>query len=298
LNIEAEINEICKNDDFSKLHSKNILITGGAGFIGSWLCEIFLKLDCKVFCLDDLSSGSNNNILHLQNHKNFVFINSSSEQPLDDSISYDIIIHLAGRPSPEDYVQFPVETLAASTKGTFNMLELAKKQNSIFFLTSTSEVYGDPSIIPTPESYWGHVNPIGVRSCYDEGKRVSEALAIAFFREFGLSVKIARIFNTYGPRIRADGAYGRVVPRFILRALEGKNLNVHGDGLQTRSFCYISDTVRGIMKCLTNNEINGKPVNIGNTNEITILVARNELFTYLINSADVEFVIFIGIFFE
>lgn len=250
--------------------SKSILITGGAGFLGSWMCDYLLKNDAKVFCLDDLSTGILENILELSKHKNFVFLKKNVIEKIEIKEKFDVIIHMASRPSPEDYIQFPVKTLEANSKGTNNVLEIARKHDSVLVYASTSEVYGDAKIIPTPENYWGFVNPIGIRSCYDEGKRFSEALLMAYNREYGLNTKIIRIFNTYGPRIRADGAYGRALPRFIRQALKNQDVTIYGDGLQTRSFCYVTDTINAILKCIFNKKITATPINIGNPDEITI----------------------------
>lgn len=288
--MDNDLSNICNNPEFERFKNKKILITGGAGFIGSWLCEVFLKLDARVYCIDDYSTSKPTNISHLLNHKNFSFKKIDINKPLEENIQYDMILHFASRPSPEDYVKHPVETLLVNTRGTFNLLDLSKKQGAVFLFASTSEIYGDSHIIPTPESYWGNVNPIGIRSCYDEGKRVSEALVMAYYREYDMDVKIVRIFNSYGPRIRADGIYGRVVPRFISQALEGRCITVHGDGTQTRSFCYITDTIRGILLTLSNAEITGKPVNIGHTNEISILELAKKIQKKFNNEIEIKFI--------
>ena len=269
--IDNDLKNISNYIQSDFFRSKRILVTGGAGFLGSWLCDVLLELGSIVTCLDDFSTGLSANVKHLTNNKNFTFLKSRVEENFDIASGCDVIIHMASRPSPDDYIRFPVETLDANSKGTSNVLNLARKYDSLVLFASTSEVYGDPTIIPTPESYWGNVNPTGIRSCYDEGKRFSEALLMAHNREFGMDVRIVRIFNTYGPRIRADGAYGRALPRFILQSLKNQNITIHGDGLQTRSFCYVTDTIRGILKCLLVKDVKAKPVNIGNQNEITIL---------------------------
>lgn len=280
------ITDDIKNDFFK---SKRILVTGGAGFLGSWLCDALLELGSNVLCMDDLSTSLPDNITHLNDNKNFTFLKSRVED--DFSIpSCDMVIHMASRPSPDDYVKFPVETLDANSKGTRNVLTLTRKHNCLVLFASTSEVYGDPTVVPTPESYWGNVNPTGIRSCYDEGKRFSEALLMAFHREFGMDVRIVRIFNTYGPRIRADGAYGRALPRFILQSLKKQNITIHGDGLQTRSFCYVTDTINGILKCLMAKNANAKPINIGNQNEITILELARKIVDKTGNDLPVRFI--------
>ncbi|MBI4257500.1 MAG: SDR family oxidoreductase [Thaumarchaeota archaeon] len=259
-------------DDVKKtLQTKNMLVTGGAGFIGSWICTILANLGTHIYCIDNLSTGLTENIAHLHGARNFHFENLDIDSSDPPKIRVDGILHLASRASPEDYQREPVETLLTNSVGTRNMLELARKNDAFFFYSSTSEVYGDPSIIPTPETYWGNVNPIGPRSCYDEGKRFGEALCMAYQRKYGLDIRITRIFNTYGPRLREDGAYARVTSRFIRQALTGQNITIYGDGKQTRSFCYITDTVTAILKTITNKKAKGQVINIGNPHETTIL---------------------------
>lgn len=249
---------------------KRVLVTGGAGFIGGWLCDVLMSFDAEVACLDNLLTGKMKNIDHLLEKPKFEFINEDVCTFKSD-VKYDFVLHLASRASPEEYQQHPIETLQANSLGSYNMLELARKKDATILFTSTSEVYGDAQVVPTPESYWGNVNPIGPRSCYDEGKRFAEALFMAYQREYGLDMKVARIFNSYGPRIRADGAYARVVSRFITQALANQPITVYGDGTQTRSFCYITDTTLGIMLLLINQKAKGETVNIGNSEEVTIL---------------------------
>ncbi|MEM3737530.1 MAG: UDP-glucuronic acid decarboxylase family protein [Candidatus Bathyarchaeia archaeon] len=252
------------------LAGMKILVTGGAGFLGSWLCDLLVEARAEVWCLDNLATGVLENIAHLRRLENFHFIQGDAETfRLDQKL--DLILHLASRASPEEYQMHPIETLKANSLGTLGMLETARRYGATFLYASTSEVYGDAQIIPTPETYWGHVNPVGPRSCYDEGKRFGEALCVAYIREYGLDVRVVRIFNTYGPRIRADGAYARALPRFITQALRGADITVYGDGSQTRSFCYITDTLIGIWDILTNPKARGEIFNIGNPHEITIL---------------------------
>ncbi|MCD6563879.1 MAG: SDR family oxidoreductase [Thermoproteales archaeon] len=248
------------------------LITGGAGFLGSWLSELLVKLGSKVICIDNLATGKLSFIKHLLNFDNFKFIKGDVTRgvPKIDT-SYDYVIHMASRASPDDYMRYPVETALANALGAYYTLELVRKNDAVYLLTSTSEVYGDAEVVPTPETYWGRVNPIGVRACYDEGKRFSEALAMSYYREYGLDVRISRIFNSYGPRLRGDGAYGRVVTRFILQALENKPLTVHGDGLQTRSFTYVKDTILAHALLLKCERCRGEVINIGNNKETTII---------------------------
>jgi UDP-glucuronate decarboxylase len=266
--LENILNSIEK--DFFK--GKNFLVTGGAGFIGSWICDALIKLNANVTCLDNLSSGKNENIDHLFKYENFKFINKDvTKYSGEENKRYDYILHLASRASPEEYQKYPIETILANSLGSLNMLELARKNNSIILFSSTSEIYGDAKIIPTPEEYWGNVNPIGPRSCYDESKRFSEALFIAYQKQYGLDTRILRIFNTYGPRIRADGFYARVIPRFIIQALNNKDITVYGNGTQTRSFCYISDTIEAIILTIYKKEAKNEVINIGNPKEIKII---------------------------
>jgi len=217
-----------------------------------------------------LSTGKIDNVNHLFKEKLFKFIDEDVCTFKSDT-KYDFILHLASHASPEEYVKNPVETLRTSSLGSHNILELARKSDATVLFTSTSEVYGDVDVIPTPESYRGKVDSVGPRSCYYEGKRFAEALFLAYNREYGLDVRIARVFNSYGPRIRSDGPYARAVPRFITQALANQPITVYGDGMQTRSFCYISDTIIGLLLLLTNEKAEGKAVNIGNPEEITIL---------------------------
>jgi UDP-glucuronate decarboxylase len=256
-----------KRDDFEE---KCVLITGGAGFIGSWLCDVLTDFGAEVYCVDNLSTGELRNIDHLLMKPNFKFFNDDACTFKSDR-KYDFILHLASRASPEEYQLHPIETLQANSVGSYNMLELARKNDARILYTSTSEIYGDSEIIPTPETYWGNVNPVGVRSCYDEGKRFGEALSVAFNRQFGIDVRIVRIFNSYGPRIRADGNYARAVPRFIVQALTGQPITIYGDGSQTRSFCYIVDTALAILQFLAKDGAKGEIINVGNSQEITIL---------------------------
>jgi UDP-glucuronate decarboxylase len=241
-----------------------ILVTGGSGFIGSHLCEKLLELGHYVICLDNNFTGSINNIQHLKSNPNFEFIRHDIVDPI--KLEVDQIYHLACPASPKDYQYNSIKTIKTNILGTLNMLGLAKRTNAKILLTSTSEVYGDPKISPQNEEYWGNVNPIGERSCYDEGKRLAETLMMEYHRKCNVDTRIVRIFNTYGPRLNKND--GRVVSNFINQALEGKDITIYGDGSQTRSFCYVDDQVDGLIK-LMNSEYN-LPVNIGNPNEITI----------------------------
>lgn len=245
---------------------KRAVVAGGAGFIGSHLCEFLLAKGLGVVCIDNLITGSGKNIAHLRGNKNFEFIRHDITSPLEIKGGVDFIYNLASPASPVDYQKKPVETLLAGSFGTKNMLGLAREKNARFLQASTSEVYGDPLQHPQRESYWGNVNPIGLRSCYDEAKRFSEALVMAYNRTYGIDTRIVRIFNTYGPRM-AKGD-GRVVPNFITQALAGKPLTVYGKGKQTRSFCYVSDMVRGI--ALAMEKGGSAPINLGNPKEFTV----------------------------
>lgn len=251
-------------------NGKEVLVAGGAGFIGSYLCDVLVKAGANVTCLDDFSTGLLWNIDHLLRNRKFKLVRGKTQR-LSANGRYDFILHFASRASPEEYQLHPIETLLANSLGSQRVLELARKCNSRILFASSSEVYGDAEVIPTPETYWGHVNPVGVRSCYDEGKRYGEALFMAYYFQHGIDTRIVRIHNTYGPRLRADGVYGRALSRFIIQALEGRNITVYGDGSQTRSFCYISDMVTGILSVLADKKCSGKIFNLGNPCEILIL---------------------------
>jgi len=268
--IQDDINRIVAEVG-STFKGRKVLITGGAGFLGSWLCDAILRLGATVTCIDNMSTGRMENISHLLSSSRRVFkFQKSSVEDAQLREKYNYIFHFASRASPEEYQQHPIETLEANSTGTKNMLNHALKNKATFIYASTSEVYGDAQAIPTPESYWGNVNPIGVRSCYDEGKRFGEALCIAYSKQLGLDTRIARIFNCYGPRTRADGAYARALPRFIMQALTNDPITVYGDGNQTRSFCYVSDTVTGILRMASIGDLKGEVINIGNPHEVTI----------------------------
>lgn len=243
-----------------------ILVTGGAGFIGSHLCESLLLKGNHVICVDNLSTGTLHNIQRFENHDNFQFIRHDVIHPLDINIKVDEIYHLACPASPKDYQSDPIKTIQTNVIGTMNMLDLALKNRSKILLTSTSEVYGNPMVSPQYEEYWGNVNPIGVRSCYDEGKRLAECLMIEYHRIHHLETHIARIFNTYGPHLRCDD--GRVVSNFIVQALSNRPITIYGNGNQTRSFCYIDDLVKGLI-ALMRSDYN-EPINLGNPEELTI----------------------------
>lgn len=242
------------------------IITGGAGFLGSHLCDKLLKENIKVICIDNLITGNINNISHLSGNENFLFIKHDITNYIFVPGRIDYILHFASPASPIDYLKFPIQTLKVGSLGTHKALGLAKEKKARFLLASTSEVYGDPVVHPQDEDYWGNVNPIGPRGVYDEAKRFAEAITMAYNRYHGVDTRIVRIFNTYGPRMRLDD--GRALPAFVGQALRGEDITVFGDGSQTRSFCYVSDLVEGIFKLLMSDEI--YPVNIGNPSEITI----------------------------
>ncbi|MCL2476420.1 UDP-glucuronic acid decarboxylase family protein [Candidatus Bathycorpusculum sp.] len=267
--IRQDLENIKKNLNGEIFTSKKVLVTGGAGFIGSWICDLVTDFGAQVTVVDDLSTGRIENIEHLIKQAQIKFIQTDVCTFRSDE-KFDFIIHMAGHASPDEYQTHPIQTLQTSATGTFVMAELARKNDATLLFSSTSETYGDTKIIPTPETYWGNVNPIGPRSCYDEGKRFAEALLVAYNKQYNLDVKIPRIFNSYGPRLREDGLYGRALSRFIAQALAKQDITVYGDGKQTRSFCYISDTITGLLLLATNPNAKGEVVNVGNTQEITI----------------------------
>ena len=243
-----------------------ILVTGGAGLIGSHLCESLLARGHEVVCLDNYFTGSKRNVFHLLDSKNFEILRHDIINPID--IEVEQIYNLACPASPVFYQFNPVRTIQANVLGVTNMLELAKRTRARILQASTSEVYGDPQVHPQTEDYWGNVNPIGVRACYDEGKRVAETLMVDYMRQDRIDIRIVRIFNTYGPRMAVND--GRVVGNFIVQALKGDDLRIYGNGLQTRSFCYVSDLVRGLVAMMDQDDFSG-PVNLGNPRELTIL---------------------------
>ena len=247
--------------------SKKILITGGAGFIGSHLSERLLNEGNEIICLDNLFTGSKDNIAHLVGHPKFEFIRHDIVEPI--KLEVDEIYNLACPASPVHYQYNPIKTMKTSVIGSINMLGLAKRTRAKIFQASTSEVYGDPHVHPQKENYWGNVNPIGIRSCYDEGKRAAETLFMDYHREHDLKIKIIRIFNTYGPNMHPED--GRVVSNFIVQALRGQDITVYGEGNQTRSFCYVSDQVDGFIKLMNSADDITGPINVGNPNEFTIL---------------------------
>ena len=255
------------------MYKPTAVVTGGAGFLGSHLCDRLLSEGFKVICVDNLITGNINNISHLAGNENFSFVKHDITNYIFLPGNIDYVLHFASPASPIDYLKLPIQTLKVGSLGTHKVLGLAKEKKARMLLASTSEVYGDPNVHPQTEDYWGNVNPIGPRGVYDEAKRFAEAMTMAYHRYHGVETRIVRIFNTYGPRMRLDD--GRVLPAFVGQALRGEDLTVFGDGSQTRSFCYVSDLVDGIFKLLMSSEVN--PVNIGNPAEITIQQFAEEI---------------------
>ncbi len=264
---------------------KNILITGGAGFIGSHLTDLFLSKGDKVICVDNFLTGNPKNIAHLKSEKNFLLL----EQDVSERIEYpdpvDIVFHFASPASPFDYSHYPIQTLKVGALGTHNALGFAKSKKSSFLLASTSEVYGDPLVHPQTEDYWGNVNPIGPRGVYDEAKRFAEAMTLAYHRMHGVDTKIVRIFNTYGPRMKPND--GRAIPAFISAALNGDGITVFGEGGQTRSFCFVEDLIRGIY--LFSQKTFFEPINLGNPKEMTVLQLAERIKSILSSDSVIEF---------
>jgi len=261
------------------------LITGGAGFLGSHICDRLIQEGHEVICLDNLITGRMENVAHLLDHEAFRFIKLDVTEYLDIEAPLDDVLHFASPASPVDYQRLPIQTLKVGSLGTHKALGLAKAKGARFLLASTSEVYGDPLVHPQREDYWGNVNPIGPRGVYDEAKRFAEAMTMAYHRYHGLETRIARIFNTYGPRMRPND--GRVVSNFINQALRGQPLTVYGDGSQTRSFCYVSDMVEGLYRLLMSNEV--EPVNLGNPKEFTVIELARLVLQATGNTPGIEF---------
>jgi UDP-glucuronate decarboxylase len=252
---------------------RRVLVTGGAGFIGSHLCERLLEQGCDVLCVDNFFTGTKDNIAHLVHEPNFELMRHDVTFPL--YVEVDEIYNLACPAAPIHYQFDPVQTTKTSVHGAINMLGLAKRVKAKILQASTSEVYGDPQVHPQVESYWGHVNPIGLRSCYDEGKRCAETLFFDYYRQHGLRIKVARIFNTYGPRMHPND--GRVVSNFVVQALKGEPITIYGDGSQTRSFCYVDDLVEALIRLMGTEDAFTGPVNLGNPREFTILQLAEEV---------------------
>lgn len=267
------------------MSTKRVLITGGAGFLGSHLCDRYLHEGYEVICMDNLSTGSADNIAHLIGNEDFEFIKHDVTNYIHVNGDLDLILHFASPASPIDYLEMPIQTLKVGSLGTHKALGLAKAKNARLLLASTSEVYGDPKIHPQAEDYWGNVNPIGHRGVYDEAKRFAEALAMAYHRYHGIETRIVRIFNTYGSRMRLHD--GRALPTFMRQALNGNPLTVYGDGSQTRSFMYVKDLVEGVWRLSQSNYV--EPVNIGNPEEITILEFAKEIIELTDSDSEIIF---------
>ncbi|WP_206517691.1 UDP-glucuronic acid decarboxylase family protein [Sphingobium algorifonticola] len=263
------------------------IVTGGAGFLGSHLIDYLISRGHDIVCVDNLLTGSKNNIRHIYSHNrvSFEFIRHDVTQPLN--VQGDEIYNLACPASPPQYQHNPVYTLKTSVLGALNVLELARETNARILQASTSEVYGDPVLHPQPESYWGNVNPVGIRSCYDEGKRAAETLFMDYRRHFGVNTKLVRIFNTYGPRMNIND--GRVISNFIVQALRGQNITIYGDGSQSRSFCYVSDLIEVMHQVMNTEPEFGDPINIGNPGEFTMLELADKIITKIGGTSKLEF---------
>jgi len=267
---EADVDEIV-GDFGGSLSGMCVLVTGGAGFLGSWLCDILVKFGADVTAIDNLSSGKRENISNLIKSRQFKFIKADVVSTGHVPGSYDLIFHFASPPSPDDYQTRPIDTMLANSIGTLNMLRIAEKKSCPMVFASTSEIYGDARIVPTPEIYWGEVNPVGPRSCHDESKRFAEALCASFRIQRSVDVRVIRLFNSYGPRLGPEGACGKVISKFLFQAMDGQPITVYGDGFQTRSFCYVTDTIRGIIKVATSPVAKNGTFNIGSPDEISII---------------------------
>jgi dTDP-glucose 4,6-dehydratase len=269
-----------------ELNGARIVVTGGAGFLGSHLCDALLDGGATVVCLDNFITGDESNIAHLFGHERFSVVRHDVTEYLLVPGAVDAVLHFASPASPIDYLKFPIQTLKVGALGTHKALGLARVKDARFMLASTSEVYGDPQVHPQPETYWGHVNPIGPRGVYDEAKRYAEALAFAYHRSHGVEIRIPRIFNTYGPRMRLDD--GRAVPTFVTQAFAGEPLTVHGDGSQTRSLCYVDDLIDGFVALLTSDTVG--PVNLGGRYEMTMTELAETVIEVTGSSSEVVYV--------
>jgi UDP-glucuronate decarboxylase len=286
--IREDLDTVKKSIDPNNFDGKNVLVTGGAGFLGSWICDVMTISGARVLCLDNLSTGVFDNVEHLKGTKSFEFERVDTCEYTGRK-KFDLIFHMASRPAPEDYQKHPVETALANSMGTQQALEQARKSDARMFYASSSEVYGDPEVFPTPESYVGRVDPLGPRSCYEEGKRFGESFCKAYSDEYGVDVRIGRIFNSYGPRLRAEGFYGRVVSRFLMQSLKGDDVTVFGDGSQTRSFCYVADTIIGLLRLVAKAGASGEAVNIGSAEEINIIDLAKKIIRISNSKSQVEF---------
>jgi UDP-glucuronate decarboxylase len=286
-----EVEEIITNlgNITEKIAGKTVLVTGGSGFLGSWLCDVLVELSATVICLDNLASGLKSNVSGLIGKENFKFIRHDITRPIFFEEDIDAVLHLASRASPFEFQRFPIQILKANTLGIWVALGIAKRHKARLLYTSTSEIYGNATEIPTSEEYTGNVNPTGARSCYDEAKRCGESFVAAYRLEHGMDARIARLFNTYGPRMRADDVYGRVVPRFIEQALTNAPITVFGDGSQTRSFCYVTDQIEGLLRFAFSEGLDGKTVNIGNDEEISIMALAETIKKLTSSTSEIKF---------
>jgi len=272
---DREVSQIIRNIERAALNfqDKCILVTGGAGFLGSWVCDVLVSQGAEVVCVDNFASGHPDNIADVIDQENFKFIRHDISTPIQLEQKPDIVMHMASRASPLEFTKYPIQILKANTLGVWITLGIAKRNNARYLFTSTSEIYGDPAPenIPTREDYNGNVNPTGLRGCYDEAKRCGEAFVFAYHRQHGLDTRIVRVFNTYGPRLRTGDTYGRAISRFIDQALKEEPITVFGEGTQTRSFLYVADQVEGLLKMVALPELSGEVVNIGSQEEIQII---------------------------
>jgi len=278
-----------QHNDIDLFTNKKVMISGGLGFLGLWICRS-LSNSSKIFCLDNLSTSSEKKITELNSLSNLEFIKRDVKKIVPNDLpSVDYVFHFASRAAPDNYKLHPIDTLETNSVGTKKMIEYALHNNATFVFASTSEIYGNPTIVPTPERYYGYVNTMGERSCYDEGKRYAESLIHAYVQEYDVNTRILRIFNTYGPGIRPDGSYGRAVSRFILQCLKNEPITIYGDGSNTRSFNYITDTLSGIFSVLKEETFRGRPVNIGNNQEVTILELANLIKKLTKSQSEIKF---------
>lgn len=279
-----------KNNAIS-FEDQTVLVTGGAGFLGSWICDVLVTQNARVLCVDNLASGLQSNISHLTQYENFEYIDHDISEPLFFDKPIHIILHLASRASPFEFAKFPIQILKSNTLGIWIALGIARKHHARFLYTSSSEIYGDPDLkhIPIKESYNGNVNPVGPRSCYDEAKRAGEAFVIAYQIQHEIDSRIVRIFNTYGPRMRAGDIYGRVVPNFIEQVLSNTPITVFGDGTQTRSFTYVTDEIEGILKAVAMPEAKHEVINLGNDSETSIIDLAKKIKKLTNSTSPIEF---------
>lgn len=288
--IQQDIDKIfyALDDIITKFTGKTALVTGGVGFIGSYLCESLLRCGAKVICVDNLSSGTISNIAHLRTNPSFKFVEHDVSQPMDYN-GVDLIFHFASMNAPAEFEHFGIEIIKANVDGTYNMLELARTNDAPIIFSSSSETYGEPTVVPTPETCLGQVNSIGVRGPYDESKRCGEALCFAFRRRYGTKIKVVRIFNTYGPRQRWTDPHGKVVAKFIANALKNQPIEIFGTGEQTRSFLYINDCVSAVLRMIADEKTDGKVVNIGSIVEISMKHLVETVISTLGSSSKLEF---------